>query len=472
MSEQSLRFRIGVFVLAALILLAVLTVLFNGMPTILKRHEDYTVWFDNAPGVAPGTPVRRSGVRIGQVTSVQLDDATGRVRVVLSIDAGHPMYEDDMPTVVRGPLGSDTTIDLLTRPPATPPPPTDGQSGKIIPAAFGPLAQAQPPANPPPVRRPAKPGTEFQGATQADVTAVLKDLSTLTGPAMDAFREMRSTLERYERMTPLMEETMREYRDLARATRAMVPELRQTNAEVQALTHSVNDIMPELRRTNAEIQVTAQNWGRLGEELNVLLQTNEDKLVRTLDSLNEVLIRMGSVFNEENQRNLTATLRNVNAGSQNLESISRNTDELLKDSRQTIQRINNSLAQSDEILGNLQRATQPMAERSASVMKNLDESSEKLNRGLTDVRALLRAFGQGDGTLQRVLNDPALYNNLNDAACMLVRIMPRLDRALKDVEVFADKIARHPESLGVGGAVRPSSGLKEAPTSNMHFPDH
>ena len=32
------------------------------------------------------------------------------------------------------------------------------------------------------------------------------------------------------------------------------------------------------------------------------------------------------------------------------------------------------------------------------------------------------------------------------------------------VEVFADKIARHPESIGLGGAVRPSAGLKDMPT--------
>ena len=47
---------------------------------------------------------------------------------------------------------------------------------------------------------------------------------------------------------------------------------------------------------------------------------------------------------------------------------------------------------------------------------------------------------------------------------MMSKILPRLDRILSDVEVFADKIARHPESLGVSGAIRPSSGLKEAPS--------
>jgi phospholipid/cholesterol/gamma-HCH transport system substrate-binding protein len=43
-------------------------------------------------------------------------------------------------------------------------------------------------------------------------------------------------------------------------------------------------------------------------------------------------------------------------------------------------------------------------------------------------------------------------------------MVPRFDRILRDFEVFADKIARHPESIGVGGAVRPSAGLKESPT--------
>jgi phospholipid/cholesterol/gamma-HCH transport system substrate-binding protein len=58
-----------------------------------------------------------------------------------------------------------------------------------------------------------------------------------------------------------------------------------------------------------------------------------------------------------------------------------------------------------------------------------------------------------------------LYNHLDEVACQLAKIMPRLDRVLKDAEVFADKIARHPELIGAGGAIRPSSGLKEAPTS-------
>jgi phospholipid/cholesterol/gamma-HCH transport system substrate-binding protein len=246
---------------------------------------------------------------------------------------------------------------------------------------------------------------------------------------------------RLDEMTPLMEETLRAYRELARTSR---------------------DVIPELRRTNDELQVTARNWGRLGERLDVLVQTNQDKLVKAVDNLNDTLARASNMLNEENQRNLSATLKNVRAGSENLGSLTKNTDELVKESRQVVRRVNDSVTQADHVLTNLQQATRPMAERSAAIMRNLDEGTGKLNRAMDE---LLRLFGQGGGSLQRFLGDPALYNNLNDAACMLVRIMPRLDRILRDVEVFADKIARHPESLGVRGAVSPSSGLKEAPTA-------
>jgi ABC-type transporter Mla subunit MlaD len=450
MNEQALRFRIGVFVLAALILLAVLIILFGRVPTFFKgRTNRYYIEFDYAPGLAVNTPVRRSGVRIGQVEQVQLDDATGKVRVTIALDPPHVLYRDDQPTLVHGALSGDTTIDIVPgteKEPAKPNNEHANQPPAIQQVAWQLAQQAPAPATQPP-RVPAEPGTVFKGATQADVASMLNELSKVTPPAREAFSEMRKTLESYERLTPMMQDTLRELRDLSRASR---------------------DIVPELRRTNDEIQITTRNWGRLGERLDVLLQTNQEKLVKTLDNFNETIIRLGNVFNEENQRNLSVTLRNVTAGTKNLESLSRNTEELLKESRQTVRRINDAISETDQILINLQQATKPMAERSAVIMRNLDESTDKLNQTLAEVRELLRAANQSDGTLRLFLNDPALYNSLTEAAYLLTRTLPRVDRILKDVEVFADKIARHPESLGIGGVVSPSSGLKESPTNPLY----
>jgi phospholipid/cholesterol/gamma-HCH transport system substrate-binding protein len=78
------------------------------------------------------------------------------------------------------------------------------------------------------------------------------------------------------------------------------------------------------------------------------------------------------------------------------------------------------------------------------------------------MRELSRAITQSNGTLSRLLNDPQLYNHLDEAACMLTKIMPRVDRAMKDIEVFTDKLARHPELIGLGGVTHPSNGIKDA----------
>jgi ABC-type transporter Mla subunit MlaD len=452
MNEQNMRFRIGVFVLATMCLLAVLIVLFTGAPLLFQAHDTYTVVFEQAVGVAPGTPVRRSGVRIGEVQQVQLDDATGEVRITILIDRPHRLFKDDQLVLTHGALTGDTAIDVVSPlvKPAAPEQQADKQAGEILPVDFQ-VAQA-PPA--PQVRTPAPPGTVFRGASQADVAALLRELSSVTPSARLAFDEMTKTLAQYQKLTPLLEDNLRELRELTKLARQTVP---------------------EMRRTNDELQVTARNWGRLGERLDVLVQTNQDKMIKTLDNANVTLGRVANTFSDENQRNLATTLKNVSAGSKNFESISRNTDLLLRDTRDTIRRVNESVTEANKVVANLQQATQPLAERSPSIMKNLDEGSAKFNSTFSNVNQALSTFNQGDGALQRFLSDPAIYQNLNEAAAMLTRTLPRVDRILKDMEVFADKIARHPESLGVGGAVRPSSGLKEAPTTTSfrpHFMEH
>src|SRR5947208_13287699 len=113
MTDQGMRFRIGIFVLAALLLLAVLITLFGSTPALFTRHDTYTVRFTDATGIGPGTPVRRSGVRIGEVESLHLDDETGVVKVRLAIEKRHTVYHDEQPTLMQSLLGGDTTIDFV-----------------------------------------------------------------------------------------------------------------------------------------------------------------------------------------------------------------------------------------------------------------------------------------------------------------------------------------------------------------------
>lgn len=479
MNEQGIRFRLGIFVLTSLILLAVLIVLFGGVPTFFRASNRYEIIFDNAAGVGSGTPVKRSGVKIGEVEKLTLDNDTGKVRVFIRIDDKYQVRKADDPTLVQGFLGSDSSIEFIT---------AEAEPGQQLDLT------------------PVPPGSTLDGVVRSDANSVVQEAGKLVSPAEKVLNDIRKTLNRFEKMTPLVEETLREYRDLAKAARTAIPDfqsagkeieslakavnetipdLRKTNTEILELTKSVRDsipnllktndeilalakdvrkIMPELKQTNDSLQVTIKNWGRVGERAEIFLATNEEKLSKTIAEIEKTVTRVAEVFNDENQKNINAIIRNTREGSRYLDSIAKNADTLLSDGQKTLKKVDSSLDTIDRVLNSLDKTLRPLGERGERIIVNLDEATATLNATLGDVRDLLRMVSQGRGTVQKLLTDPSLYNQLDQSACALNKILPRIDRILRDVEVFADRIARHPETLGVRGAIQPSNGLKTLPT--------
>ena len=328
MNEQTLRFRIGVFILASLLLLAVLITLFGSFPRLFTPSQEYTILFKDVPGLDVGTPVRLSGVRIGEVKSIDLDDETGAVRVQIRIYRKYILRHNQDPTLVHGLLGGDTAIDFVPRREE--------------------VAQAD--------RTPVEPGLELQGVPQATVSTLLNQASDVVPVAESALKEIRDSLKRLDKLTPILEETAKEYRDLAKATREVLPELKTTTKEVGDLakagrealpelktttkevgdlakaaqealpdlrttTKEVGDLakdvrenVPELKKTITEAQVTLRTWDRLGEDARLLIRTNEDKVAKLLNDASDTLGRIGTLLSDENQRNFTATLKNVRRG--------------------------------------------------------------------------------------------------------------------------------------------------------------
>jgi phospholipid/cholesterol/gamma-HCH transport system substrate-binding protein len=434
MNDQALRFRFGIFVLASLILLAVLTILFGGFPSVFKRTDTFFIDFENAQGISPGTPVRRSGVKIGEVRSVTLDNDTGKVRMEVRIDQQYVLHKGDRPTLEQGLLGGDASISFL--------PPEDKRLMD---------------------KTPVEPGAVLEGVTPAGPGALAQKAGALMTPAEEALIEIRKAFARFDRMAPTMEAALNDMREMSQMATRLGPDLQATSAEIRALSKATRESIPDIKRTNEEAQVAIRQWSKVGERTNKLLEQNEEKISRTLDRLEETLKRTNEVLSDENQKNLRETLRNVTASSRQFESITKDTGELVRESRITIRQFAETLKRADDALQDVQKTVKPLGERGPTMLKDMGEAADNLNRTLRDLRELMQVVARSEGTMQKFLNDPSLYNNLNDSAVMMTRILPRVDRVLRDAEIFADKLARHPELLGIGGVIRPSSGLKEPP---------
>jgi ABC-type transporter Mla subunit MlaD len=292
---------------------------------------------------------------------------------------------------------------------------------------------------------------------------VLEQASDIIPEAQLSLNQIRMSIQRLEQVFPQFELTLKEVGELARVGREFVPELRRASGDLREIFAGAKDIGPEFKKTNEELRYFLRTASVWTENVGLMLKTNEPRIQAALDSLTRTLDETSRVFNEENRKNFSELLRNVTTASQNFGPLSKESTEFVREGRMTLQEFNKTLV-------DIQKATGPLAERAPRLLQNLETGSEQFTRAILDVRDMLKEITRADGSFQRFLSDPALYNNLNCTAESIARLMPSIQRVLRDIEVFADKIARHPESLGVGGAVRPSAGLKESPGSSTPRP--
>lgn len=119
MDDRVLRLRVGVVVLAAALITAFLVARFGDLP--LPGTGSYTIYvrFPNAPGVTPGTPVRRSGVQIGRVVDIRLEKPRG-VRVELEIDRKNPIEDVDSAWITSASVLGDAVIEFVSPDPVPP----------------------------------------------------------------------------------------------------------------------------------------------------------------------------------------------------------------------------------------------------------------------------------------------------------------------------------------------------------------
>ncbi|MDB5351560.1 MAG: ABC-type transport system involved in resistance to organic solvent, periplasmic component [Planctomycetota bacterium] len=115
MNERVMQFRIGMFVIVAGLVLTMLVVWFGESPSLFRSQSYVTVHYSEAPGVSEGIPVRKSGIRVGEVTAIRFDDRPGQpdgVLVTLALDKKFKIRAGSIPRISRALIG-DVTIDFM-----------------------------------------------------------------------------------------------------------------------------------------------------------------------------------------------------------------------------------------------------------------------------------------------------------------------------------------------------------------------
>ncbi|MCH2115501.1 MAG: MlaD family protein [Pirellulales bacterium] len=116
MEDRSKQFKVGVVLVATILatgLLVVLTSDFSWSP--FRDQYQLQVLVDQAPGVAPDTPVRRRGILIGRVAEV-LDTDDGAL-ITVDIDQGKQIKTNEVVRIQTSLIG-DAVVEFAPGPPS------------------------------------------------------------------------------------------------------------------------------------------------------------------------------------------------------------------------------------------------------------------------------------------------------------------------------------------------------------------
>jgi phospholipid/cholesterol/gamma-HCH transport system substrate-binding protein len=355
MSEGQLQFRVGLFVIIAMMTALGLVLRFGEMKWMWEEYYTVAVHFEEAPGVHPQTGVRKNGVPIGHVRELFFDDKQGGVTVLLNIQKRHTLRKDSKARLSVSLLG-DSTVEF-----------SPGVSKDVL-----------------------SPASRIEGEPSPNPMEIIV------------------------RMQARVDETLASFAS--------------TSREWQKVAKNVNGVMETHRG----------NIGKVVEEAAESMH----ELTLTLKAAN------GIVGDRQTQEGLRDTLAAM--------------PDMVRETQGAIKAIRSAISKADLALGNIAQVTAPLAERSESISASLDKSLVNVELLLTDLSKFARLMTEENGSLKMLATDPELYRNLNRSAGSLSTLLSNLQPIMEDMRVLSDKLARHPELLGVRGAIQGSTGLKSA----------
>jgi phospholipid/cholesterol/gamma-HCH transport system substrate-binding protein len=406
MDDRIMQFRVGVVVLAVSLIAGIMTLRFGHF-----APKSYTIYIDftSAPGIAAGTPIKSSGVLIGRVTDVVLDESKPAepVHVTAEIESKYKILSNQTVQLSSGLLG-DAEIDIVDVAPS--PPPAPPAAAPAPPVQLAPPVQATPPDQlmapdqpaPPPAPVPAVPPT----APKQNPTPI----------------QPGTTLHGNVGANPVQDLGKLEA-DLGMVSKS----LSGASEEVRELAHNIN--------------------GMLGNGDPNRLKRLVDKTEASMDSMQRTLNDVDKIVGDPKmQANMRKSLDDL--------------PETLHQMQESFHAIQKTTALADENLKNLEGVTRPLSEQGEQMVHHAHQSIRELDELLAQMSQFSRGLNSSQGTLGQLMNSPELYQQLTEAASNINDLTHRLQPILNDVRDFTDKIARHPEVLGVRGAIDRSPGIK------------
>ena len=331
MNERIVAFRVGVMVLATLLLAGILALLFGDIPALMQGSYTIHIKFKDAPGVGEATPVRKSGILIGRVTEVDFAD-DGQVMVTAAIDGNRRLFHNEV-CFVRTSLLGDAMLQ------------------------FQPVEEE--PVRP---KDPIRPGETIQGSTSPDALQVIRDLQPALNEMVKSVTTTSDELGRVaQKLSRVLDENEGQLNRLITKTETTLETVQKTMTSAdrllsdEELTQNLRQSLREMPQTLRDARETIAGFKETLELANRNLANLEgfteplgqrgdqfftrlDRITAKSEVLLDRLVQFGDLLNNE-QGSLGRLTRdpelydNLNRAARNVEELTRQLRPIVHDVR-------------------------------------------------------------------------------------------------------------------------------------------
>jgi phospholipid/cholesterol/gamma-HCH transport system substrate-binding protein len=422
MNERVMQFRIGLFVIVAGLVLTMLIVWFGETPGLLRDIAYLQVHFLQAPGVSEGIPVRKSGIRIGEITSIKFDDrprVRGKVEAWENDRARIRLADDTIGTLSRAQLegrilqpGSE--IDVIVARPAR----GDDPAFLVSPDGILVLLTLD--------RKYRLASGSIPRLNRAIIGDVSLDILPGDGPGL---METGTT----PGSAPIIEGQIAadpsSAIELATGALQNVPETLKAIEEAAKGLAVITSNDGNVQTLLTDLKTASQKVGALAEDVDQVIKANEAEIPKIISSLRKAADTVNATLDENTRQQIRETVTKLSSASDRIDSLVADIQPLARD-----------LA----------------AGSSAKPTTSAGELLARVNRIAYDISVLTQPISDGkgglnmNGSLQKILSSSELYDSFAELANNLNMLSRAAGPVLRNINEFSKKVAADPSIISRG----------------------
>lgn len=257
---------IGMAIIAAIVVGALQ---YDKLPIFTAQKNEYSAYFAESSGLAPGAHVQVSGFQVGAVTGVDLDGS--RVRITFNVDKSIPLGDRTEAAIKAKSLLGAKVLEITPR--------GQGQLSAPIPLERTTPAYQLPDAL----------GDLAQTIHTLDTDQLNESLSTLAETFRDTPPQLQTAVEGIARFSQTLNERDTQLRDLLTNANKVTGILATRSDQVVNLIVNTNALLAQLQTQSSALDDISGNISALSKQLSGFIADNRSQLHTALDKLNGVL---------------------------------------------------------------------------------------------------------------------------------------------------------------------------------------